>query len=174
MNINKNDYINIYKAYFIMTGILADFDGVLSDEEDEQIINGQKRLIEILREENRREDSADNNKINELSGRIWEELAPWERCDTSIEEIAEDMREDPLNAIGFLLDRLEDNTTTTPDTSKHAELAKRIFDEVGDEWTEDRETETKKIQEDLFKNPIYIFEALATNCKMWRELNDEN
>lgn len=52
-------------------------------------------------------------------------------------------------------------------------LASRIFDEIGDEWTENRAQEIEKIKEKLKKDPIEIIEALTTNCKMWRELNDE-
>ena len=55
MYINRKDFELIYNSYFIMTGVLADFDGVLSDEEDTQVIDGQKKLIEIMRKENRKE-----------------------------------------------------------------------------------------------------------------------
>ena len=54
MYISKKDFENIYTAYFIMTDFLCNFDNAVTDEEDELIIDGQKRLIEILRNENRK------------------------------------------------------------------------------------------------------------------------
>ena len=52
MYISKKDFELIYESYFIMTGILADFDNILTDEEDEQVIDGQRKLLEIMRKEN--------------------------------------------------------------------------------------------------------------------------
>ena len=52
MYISKKDFELIYESYFIMTGILADFDNLLTDEEDEQVIDGQRKLLEIMRKEN--------------------------------------------------------------------------------------------------------------------------
>lgn len=54
MYISKKDFEIIYTAYFIMTGFLCDFDNAVTDEEDTLIIDGQKRLIEIMRNENRK------------------------------------------------------------------------------------------------------------------------
>ncbi len=53
MYINRKDFEKIYTAYFIMTDFLADFDNPVTEEEDDLIIEGQKKLIEILRNENR-------------------------------------------------------------------------------------------------------------------------
>ena len=52
MYINRNDFEKIYTAYFIMTSFIADFDNVFTEDEDELIIEGQKKLIEIMRNEN--------------------------------------------------------------------------------------------------------------------------
>lgn len=54
MYINKKDFEKIYTAYFIMTSFIADFDNVFTEDEDELIIEGQKKLIEIMRNENRK------------------------------------------------------------------------------------------------------------------------
>lgn len=54
MYINRKDFEKIYTAYFIMTDFLADFDNPVTEEEDDLIIDGQKKLIEILRNENRK------------------------------------------------------------------------------------------------------------------------
>ena len=54
MYINRKDFEKIYTAYFIMTDFLADFDNPVTEEEDDLIIEGQKKLIEILRSENRK------------------------------------------------------------------------------------------------------------------------
>ena len=51
MYISKKDFNLIYSAYFIMTEVLADFDDIMTDEEDEEVINGQKKLIELARKE---------------------------------------------------------------------------------------------------------------------------
>lgn len=52
MYISKKDFELIYNSYFIMTDFLSCFDNPVSEEEDELIIDGQKKLIEILRKEN--------------------------------------------------------------------------------------------------------------------------
>lgn len=52
MYISRKDFELIYESYFIMTGVLADFDNLLTDKEDELVIDGQKKLIDILRKEN--------------------------------------------------------------------------------------------------------------------------
>jgi len=52
MYINKKDFETIYNAYFIMTDFMCNFDDPVTDEEDSLIIDGQKKLIEILRKEN--------------------------------------------------------------------------------------------------------------------------
>ena len=54
MYIKKRDFEKIYTAYFIMTSFIADFDNVFTEDEDSLIIDGQKRLIEIMREEQRK------------------------------------------------------------------------------------------------------------------------
>lgn len=54
MYINRKDFEKIYTAYFIMTDFMADFDNPVTEEEDDLIIDGQKKLIEILRNENRK------------------------------------------------------------------------------------------------------------------------
>ena len=51
MYISKKDFNLIYSAYFTMTEVLADFDDIMTEEEDEEVINGQKKLIEIARKE---------------------------------------------------------------------------------------------------------------------------
>lgn len=54
MYIKKRDFEKIYTAYFIMTSFVADFDNVFTEDEDSLIIDGQKKLIEIMREEQRK------------------------------------------------------------------------------------------------------------------------
>lgn len=54
MYISKKDFEMIYTAYFIMTDFICNFDNAVTDEEDTLIIDGQKRLIEIMRNENRK------------------------------------------------------------------------------------------------------------------------
>ena len=54
MYINRKDFEKIYTAYFIMTSFIADFDNVFTEEEDSLIIDGQKKLIEIMRKESRK------------------------------------------------------------------------------------------------------------------------
>jgi hypothetical protein len=50
----------------------------------------------------------DEKKLKEISERIYNILNPWEKCDTTPEEIAEETRKNPLDAINFLLDMLEE------------------------------------------------------------------
>lgn len=56
MYISRKDFELIYESYFIMTGVLADFDNLLTDSEDELIIDGQKKLIDLLQKENRKKE----------------------------------------------------------------------------------------------------------------------
>ena len=46
-------------------------------------------------------------KIKELAERLYNTLAPWDRVDTSIDEQEEVLRNDPLAAIEYLLDIVE-------------------------------------------------------------------
>lgn len=54
-----------------------------------------------------REIEVNENKIKELAERVFNLLEPWERIDTSVEETANCIRENPLAAIEFLLDLAE-------------------------------------------------------------------
>lgn len=49
----------------------------------------------------------DEKKIKELAERLYNTLAPWDRIDTSIMEQEEVLRNDPLAAIEYLLDIVE-------------------------------------------------------------------
>lgn len=54
-----------------------------------------------------KENEVKENKIKELAERVFNLLEPWERVDTSVEETAKCIRENPLDAIEFLLDLAE-------------------------------------------------------------------
>lgn len=49
----------------------------------------------------------DEKKIKELAERLFNTLAPWDQFDTSIEEQEEVLINDPLAAIEYLLDIVE-------------------------------------------------------------------
>ena len=55
MYISKKDFEKVYSAYFIMTEVLADFDDIMTEEEDTEVIDGQKILINIARKESVKE-----------------------------------------------------------------------------------------------------------------------
>lgn len=44
--------------------------------------------------------------IKETAARLYDTLAPWERYDTTPEEIAEQIEKDPAAVINYLLDTL--------------------------------------------------------------------
>lgn len=49
----------------------------------------------------------EERKIKELSERLFNLLDPWDRVDTSIEEQEQILRENPLAAVEYLLDLVE-------------------------------------------------------------------
>ena len=49
----------------------------------------------------------DIKKIDEIANRIYKNLAPWDRTDTTPDEIANSTRENPLDCIIYLLDIIE-------------------------------------------------------------------
>ena len=49
----------------------------------------------------------DEKKLIETATRFYILLDPWERCETTPEETAEEIKKNPLEAINYLLDRLE-------------------------------------------------------------------
>ncbi len=49
----------------------------------------------------------DEKKLNETATRLYYFFEPWERCETTPEETAEEIRKNPLEAINFLLDYIE-------------------------------------------------------------------
>ena len=66
----------------------------------EIFINGE--LYEISEE-----PAADPDKLKETAARFYNFMEPWERCDTTPEETAEEISKNPLDAINYLLDMLE-------------------------------------------------------------------
>lgn len=50
----------------------------------------------------------DEKKLNEISKRIYNNLNPWEKCETTPEKVAEEIRKSPLDAINYILDMLEE------------------------------------------------------------------
>ncbi len=46
-------------------------------------------------------------KITELATRIYNNMEPWERVDTSIEETAEQIALHPIDCIEYLLNQME-------------------------------------------------------------------
>ena len=53
------------------------------------------------------EITPDEKKLMEVATRLYNFMDPWESCDTTIEETAEEIRKHPLDAIIYLLDYLE-------------------------------------------------------------------
>ena len=53
------------------------------------------------------EDKVEKDRVDDLAERIYKTLAPWDRADTSIEEGKEVLKNDPLSAIEYLLDIVE-------------------------------------------------------------------
>ena len=49
----------------------------------------------------------DENKIKELAERIYDTLAPWDKFDATLEETIECLKSDPLAAVEYLLDIVE-------------------------------------------------------------------
>ena len=48
-----------------------------------------------------------DKKIAELATRIYNNMDPWERFDTTIEETAEEIASHPLDCIEYLLNQME-------------------------------------------------------------------
>jgi len=53
------------------------------------------------------EPDKDAEKLQLIARRLYDNLAPWEACDTTPEEIAEETAKNPLDAIMYLLDRFD-------------------------------------------------------------------
>ena len=49
----------------------------------------------------------DEKKLIETATRFYNFMDPWERCETTPEETAEEIKNNPLEAINYLLDMLE-------------------------------------------------------------------
>lgn len=50
----------------------------------------------------------DEKKLKETAERFYNFMAPWERIDTTPEETAEEIAKNPLDAINYLLELLEE------------------------------------------------------------------
>ena len=62
--------------------------------------NGPRVLFTIDNEPN-------PDKLKETATRLYNFMDPWERCETTPEETAEEIKKNPLDAINYLLDMLE-------------------------------------------------------------------
>ena len=49
----------------------------------------------------------DAEKIKEAAARLYAFMDPWERCETTEEETAEEIRKNPIDCILYLLDAVE-------------------------------------------------------------------
>ena len=48
-----------------------------------------------------------NEKVNELAKRLWDYTDPWDREDTTVEDVARQIEEHPLDVIQHLLNLLD-------------------------------------------------------------------
>lgn len=113
------------------------------------------------------------DEMAEAAERVYKIMDPWERYDTTPEEIAESIKTKPIDTIKYLLDFLdkgEPEKTKETDT----ELLKDIFETIGDPWTENEEKTIKFYNDLLTENPTELIKILLENVKMWQKVNDEN
>jgi len=74
-------------------------------------------LVKILRNQNIEKKGAgkmnkpakpeDAEKLQSIANRFYNVFDPWEACDTTPEETAEEISKNPLDAIAYLLDIIE-------------------------------------------------------------------
>ena len=63
--------------------------------------------IQKPKEAPKAEPDKDAEKIEEAAARLYAFFDPWEQCETTQEETAEEIRKNPYDAILYLLDILE-------------------------------------------------------------------
>ena len=69
----------------------------------------------------------DEIKIKETAARFYNIMDPWERFETTPEETAEEIKKNPLDAINYILDRIENETPS--DETADDELLKDLTDD---------------------------------------------
>lgn len=60
----------------------------------------------------------DEKKITEAAARLYDFMDPWERCETTPEETADEIRKNPIDCILYLLTIIEDLNERTANNEK--------------------------------------------------------